>query len=105
MEKWNVNQFLDMVTPRTYFCAIFGPFLSGKTYLCNLMHKYLGFKVLDMKVLEEKIKKSRGTEEEPFEGTLGWRDFMDEVQSIWAEDNKSGSTYKYVLDNVNIMKE
>lgn len=47
---------------------VLGKPLSGKTFISKLLEKNFGFKIIDMKALEEVVKKKLGTEEEPFEG-------------------------------------
>ena len=44
--------------------------LQGKSTLAGVLGKHLGFKVIDWKQVEEAVKKTLGTEEEPFEGKV-----------------------------------
>jgi dephospho-CoA kinase len=43
---------------------------SGKTTLSKYMVESLDFTLVDMKAIREDVKKSLGTEEEPFEGDV-----------------------------------
>jgi cytidylate kinase len=49
---------------------VHGPYLSGKSTVCKLLASKLGFKIIDWQAFTEKVKKSKGTEEEPFEGEV-----------------------------------
>lgn len=68
MSEWNVDDFVAIIQDRIDFSVVIGKPLSGKTFICKLVEKNFGFKVIDMKALEDVVKKKLGTEEEPFEG-------------------------------------
>jgi broad-specificity NMP kinase len=53
--------------------------LNGKTTVCKLLEKHFGLKVIDLVALEAAIKKSKGTEEEPYEGTISEYDMIGEM--------------------------
>ena len=44
--------------------------MSGKSSLAKLFSKHLDYKIVDWKAFEEQVRKSLGTEEEPFEGEV-----------------------------------
>lgn len=57
-----------------------GENLSGKSHVANLITKNIaGIKHFDVKVLEENVKKSKGTEEEPFEGEVMVEELFGEI--------------------------
>jgi predicted AAA+ superfamily ATPase len=58
-----------------------GPYLSGKTTVCKLLANKLGYKIIDWKAFEDKVKKTKGTEEEPFEGEVNPNELVAAVQS------------------------
>ena len=47
-----------------------GQTLVGKTELANYLSKSMGMKLIDLNAINEKVKKSLGTEDEPYEGEL-----------------------------------
>lgn len=47
-----------------------GQSLSGKTELANFLAKSMGMNLIDLNAVNEKVKKTLGTEDEPFEGEL-----------------------------------
>ena len=69
------------------------------------MVKNCGFTLIDLKSIEEKIKKSKGTEEEPFEGEVRYEEMVDYVSKLMSDDRDRGNNYKYILDNVNAIKD
>lgn len=60
--------------------------MTGKTYVSNLLVKHCSFVLSDLSVLQEKIKKSKGTEEEPFEGEITTEELANSLYASWAED-------------------
>ena len=60
------------MSPTVDWHLVFGKPLSGKTTVANIMAKNLGFKLLDYKTFEDKVRKAKSTEEEPFEGDLSY---------------------------------
>jgi hypothetical protein len=100
MSEFNGLDFLQMTDPN-YKCdysLVLGLALSGKTLLCNLLKKLYGFKVIDWKVIEEMVKKSLGTEEEPFEGTVTTPQLEAKVMEIIKKEKSSGAAVKFVFD-------
>ena len=55
-----------------------GASLSGKSTVCKILNQKLGYRVVDWKVIEDNLKKSMGTEAEPFEGEV------DQSSLDWA---------------------
>ena len=63
----------------TEFGIVVGRNFSGKTELATQMQNKLGYKVIDMKAITERVKASLGTEDEPFEGEVKIEDVEKEV--------------------------
>lgn len=70
MAEWNDYDFQNIVSEPVDYSVLIGQPLSGKTFISNALVKHLGFKLVDMKAVEEVVKKSLGTEDEPFEGQV-----------------------------------
>ena len=81
-----------------------GLMLSGKTFISNLLVKHCSFTLTDLKVFEEKIKKSKGTEEEPFDGEVDSMELAMALKKAWEEDLKKGLNSRYIIDNINVLK-
>lgn len=98
MANWNYTAFSEMISDKVDYSIILGKPLSGKTFLCKLLEKHLGFKIIDMKALEEVVKKRLGTEEEPFEGEVPVPEVEKEIFTIFDRDQKAGKKFHYVFD-------
>ena len=70
MAQWDFEAFQEIITDKIDFSVLIGKPLAGKTTLCKLLEKHCDFKVVDMKSLEEVVRKRLGTEDEPFEGDV-----------------------------------
>lgn len=74
-EDW--ESYNALVTPIPSYSLVIGKSLSGKTTISNLIAKHApGVKVWSLRAIEAEIKKSKGTEEEPYEGEVT----LDEIQ-------------------------
>ena len=69
-----------MIQDKVDFSVVIGKPLSGKTFLCKLLEKHFDYKIIDMKALEEVVKKRLGTEEEPFEGEVPIAEVENQVR-------------------------
>lgn len=99
MSTWNYTAFNELISDKVDFSIMLGKPLAGKTLLCKLLEKHLGFKPIDMKTLEEPVKKRLGTEEEPFEGEVPVEEVEKEIFSMFDRDQKAGKKYHYIFDN------
>jgi adenylate kinase family enzyme len=83
MNEWDFSQISDIKSNlKVNYSIVIGKPMSGKTHICKLLEKHLGFKIIDMKVIEEQIKKSKGTEEEPFEGQISSTEIYAAIDSM-----------------------
>ena len=57
---------------KIHYSVVIGPPMSGKTTICKLMNKHLNYKIIDWNDIREKVKKTMGTEEEPYDGEVPW---------------------------------
>lgn len=98
MSNWDYQAFNELISEKVDFSIMLGKPLTGKTFLCKLLEKYLGFKIIDMKALEEVARKKLGTEEEPFEGDVPVPEVEKEIFSLFDSDDKAGKKYHYIFD-------
>jgi len=70
MSEWDFSIFNEKLGNKTDYGVILGRQLAGKSTLSKYMSEKLDYTLLDMKATREEVKKSMGTEEEPFEGDV-----------------------------------
>jgi hypothetical protein len=71
MNCWNKEDFEGYLATNNFTFGVHqGYLMTGKSYVSNLLVKHCYFVLCDLALLSEKIKKSKGTEEEPFEGEI-----------------------------------
>jgi adenylate kinase family enzyme len=82
------------------YSIVVGFSLSGKTFLSNILVKQFGYKLIDPKAVEEAVKKTLGTDEEPFEGKVPQDKIDAYVLKIFRDDQAKGQRYKYLFDSI-----
>ena len=99
MSEWNEDDFQSLVLqdPITY-TVVLGKPLAGKTFIAKILEKHLEFKNIDVKAVEEIVKKKLGTDDEPFEGTPPIDKIESEILSIFEKDRASGKKFHYLFD-------
>lgn len=70
MNSWDYSVFNEKLGNKTDYGIMMGRAHAGKTTLAKYMVESLDFTLVDMKAIREEVKKSLGTEEEPFEGDV-----------------------------------
>ena len=92
MTSWDDQKWVEIADKvKIDWSLVMGAPLSGKTTLCKLIGgKHIGFKVVDWKALEEKVKKSMGSEEEPFEGKVPVDKLENAVVDMIKCDKQAG---------------
>ena len=100
MSYFDEDYFSTIGKQKTNYIVVLGHLLSGKSTLCRLFSKHLGYKVVDWKQMEEQVKKGMGTEEEPFEGEVPVDKVEDAVLDMINNDKKRGDKVKYVFDGM-----
>jgi len=100
IKQWDVGQFSQILAPSVEWHLVFGKPLSGKTTVAALMARSLGFKLLDFKAFEEQIRKAKSTEEEQFEGEIGYAELCLAVADFVKGELNAGKKHAYVLDGL-----
>jgi len=99
MSKWDDQKWAELVGgSKIDWSIVVGMPFQGRSTLANIIAKNLGFKLIDWKAVEEQVKKSLGTEEEPFEGKIPLAKVEDAVVQIIERDRKSGNKAQYIFD-------
>jgi shikimate kinase len=81
------------------YTVVLGKPLAGKTIISNLLAKHLEFKIVDVKAVEEIVKKKLGTEDEPFDGTPPIDKIENEIIAIFEKDRSQGKKFHYLFDS------
>ena len=94
MNEWDFNVFQENLGNKVVYGAILGRPFSGKSTLAQYMATKLGYVVIDMKAIAEKVKLSLGTEDEPFEGEVPMADVEKNIVGL-INGSKSA---KFIFD-------
>lgn len=70
LPEWNSREFEEKLGNCVEWGMVTGRSLSGKTTVVDMMAKLMNGKIINMTKVAEEVKKSKGTEEEPFEGEV-----------------------------------
>jgi adenylate kinase family enzyme len=84
MSSWDYSVFNEKLGNKTDYGIIMGRAHAGKTTLAKYMVQSLDFTLVDMKAIREEVKKSLGTEEEPFEGDVPIAKTEEAITSLVA---------------------
>lgn len=101
VKTWSYESFEEFFKPKVDYVVVYGRPLSGKTTVCNLLSKHLGFKWIDYKVYEELARKKLGTDEEPFEGDVPLDNITEEILNLILTETNSGKRFTYAIDGMN----
>ncbi len=77
---------------------VYGKPLTGKTTLCRILANKLGYKIIEWKTFEEKVKKSMGTDEEPYEGEVPAFKIQEALFGFIKALKGEARTFTYVVD-------
>jgi len=98
MSEWNHQLFEEKLGNRVEFGLMVGKSNSGKTTLANLLASNQGYTVLDMKATTEKVKASKGTEEEPFDGPVPIAEVEAAIIEKIKQTQDTAAKAKFVFD-------
>jgi adenylate kinase family enzyme len=99
MSKWDDERWQEMVGgSKVDWSIVVGMPFQGRSTLAGIVSKHLGFKLIDWKAVEDQVKKSLGTEEEPFEGKVPLAKVEDAIVKMIETDKKSGNKVQYIFD-------
>jgi len=99
MSNWDFKEFQEKMGQTIEFGVCVGNNFSGKSIISRMLKNKFGFKCIEMKTMEAKIKASLGTEEEPFEGEVPISKVEDAVLKFIEDEMKSGEERnRFVFD-------
>ena len=100
MSKWDDQKWTDLVGgTKVDWSIVIGMPYQGRSTLANIISKNLGYKLIDWKAVEAQVKKSLGTEEEPFEGKVPLAKVEEAVIRLIEKDKRSGQKSQYIFDS------
>ena len=70
MKNWDESSFNKLLGNDVSYGVVLGRPLAGKTVVSNHISQLVGGKVISLTGIAETVKKTLGTEEEPFEGEV-----------------------------------
>jgi adenylate kinase family enzyme len=99
LSRWDDQKWSELVGgSKIDWSIVLGMPFQGRSTLAGIISKSLGFKLVDWKAVELDVKKSLGTEEEPFEGKVPLAKVEDAVVKLIENDRKSGVKAQYIFD-------
>lgn len=100
MSKWDDQKWQELIgSTKIDWSIVLGLPLQGKSTLASQIAKIQGSQLIDWKVIEEQVKKSLGTEEEPFEGKVPLDKVEDAVIKIIQANRSAGKRTPYIFDS------
>lgn len=97
MNEWSFQLFNEKLGNKVEFGLISGKPLSGKTLASELLEKNHGFKVFDMDKIEEGLKATLGTEDEPFDGDVPLAEIEKQIVKTISDAKNAGGRSKFVF--------
>ncbi len=97
LQGWDAQKWAEIDGKLDWSIVVGMPF-QGRSSLVAVLGK-IGWKTIDWKAVEERVKKSLGTEEEPFEGKVPIGKVEDAVVQMIEQDKKAGVKAQYVFDS------
>ncbi len=98
MEEWDASTFEEHLGKKVNWGLLTGRSLSGKTAVANALCSIIKAKVINMATIQESIKKSLGTEEEPFEGEVPIDKVEEHILNTVAADRAANNKFTYLFD-------
>lgn len=98
MSEWDFGSFSEKMGKTTEYGVAVGRPMAGKTTLCAYMGSSMGFKVIDMKALADKVKAGLGTEDGEFEGEVPMKDVEKAVAALVTDCSGAGQRTRFLFD-------
>ena len=99
MREWDHDQYQAFLGLKTDWCLIVGRSFSGKSTLAKELAPLVKGKVISMAALEESVKKTLGTEDEPFEGDVPIEKIEEAVVALVDADRACNEHFTYIFDD------
>lgn len=98
MEEWDASTFEEHLGKKVNWALLTGRSLSGKTAVANALCSIIKAKVINMTAISESIKKTLGTDEEPFEGEVPLEKVEEHILNTVTVDRAAGNKFIYLFD-------
>ena len=98
MNEWSFQLFNEKLGNKVEYGLIDGKSFSGKTQACEILKKNHGFEIFDMNKIEDEVKLSLGTEDEPFEGDVPLAEIEKSIVATISKAREAGGRSKFVFD-------
>ena len=100
MQQWEESAFNKFLGNEISYAVVAGGPFSGKTTISNSLSNLVSGKVINFETLTLQVKKSMGTEEEPFEGEVPKEKVYDAILKQIGNDRQKNLKYTYIFDGI-----
>lgn len=98
MKNWDESSFNKLLGNDVNYGVILGRPLAGKTLVSNHVSQLVGGKIISLTGIAESVKKTLGTEEEPFEGEVPSVKVFEAVLDLIHADRAINKKFTYIFD-------
>ena len=98
MKSWDESSFNKLLGSDVSYGVVLGRSLAGKTFVSNQIGQLIGGKVINLTGIAETLKKTMGTEEEPFEGEVPTMKVYEAVLESISQDRVNNKKFTYIFD-------
>ena len=98
MNEWDANTFEDHLGNKVAYGLITGRSYSGKRTVAVELVNTIKSKIVNMEQIAAELKKSMGSEEEPFEGEISVDKVEAAIVKHIAHDRANSHKYTYLFD-------
>lgn len=98
MKNWDESSFNKLLGNDVNYGVILGRQLAGKTLVSNHVSQLVGGKIISLTGIAESVKKTLGSEEEPFEGEVPSVKVFEAVLDLIHADRANNKKFTYIFD-------
>jgi hypothetical protein len=98
MKSWDYSTFQGFLGQRVDWILVTGNEYSGKDMVAVELGSIMKSKVVNMLKMSEEVKKSLGTEDEPFEGDVPISKVEQAIYQMIEADRVKKDKYVYIFD-------
>lgn len=99
MNEWDASTFEDHLGKKIAWGMITGRSYSGKKTVAAELANAIKSKTVNMEAIANELKKTMGTEEEPFEGDVPLSKVEAAICQLVADDRASNQKYTYLYES------
>lgn len=98
MKKWDDDTFNKYLGNDVSYGVVLGRSLSGKTEISQNLSQMVGGKIISLGAVQDQVKKSMGTDEEPYEGEVSKDKVYEAVLKLISNDRSTNKKFTYIFD-------